>query len=137
MKTCYPNPDESSTTASASLQPCGFGYKVVCTVDDRYTKETKIYRRPNVSKTFLECLLQEEREIQEILENKIKEPLQVTVDDEIAFNQAVKCHICDCSFDESTIRVRDHCHVSINCHKSSQPFSQIDTQTFAFRLRPS
>lgn len=98
INTCYPNPEESYTTVNASLKPCGFGYKVVCSVDARFTKETKIYRGENVSKTFIECLIEEEKEIREELENV--EPLQMSSEDEIALNQAITCHICNLNFDE-------------------------------------
>ena len=38
--------------------PCSFAYKVVC-VDDRFTKQTVIYRGQNAAYEFIKAILKE------------------------------------------------------------------------------
>lgn len=45
--------EQSSRMKLTHLMPCGYGYKIVCNDDDRYTSTTKIYRGDNVSEHFL------------------------------------------------------------------------------------
>ena len=44
ISTCAKDSRKSSTTATKHLDVCSFCYKRICTVDERYTKETVIYR---------------------------------------------------------------------------------------------
>jgi len=91
MDTCKPNPCTSSSTLNTKFEACGFGYQVVSIVD-KFTKSPVIYRGANVSKTFLESLIEEERQIKEIL--KIVVPLQMTSENERDFQKTSICHIC-------------------------------------------
>ena len=43
---CRQNNDSSYTEAYQKHTDCGYGYKVVCCYDDKYTKPTQIYRGP-------------------------------------------------------------------------------------------
>jgi hypothetical protein len=88
------------------------GYQVVC-VDDRYTKPPVIYRGSDASKHFLESLLQEEEYIREILDHI--EPLHMTNEDEIAFQNSKQCFICGEEFSMISGKVRDHCHHNQMC----------------------
>jgi hypothetical protein len=107
--TCLPSPSKSNTTVTADYEICGYGYQVVC-VDDRYTKPPVIYRGSDASKHFLESLLQEEEYIREILDHI--EPLHMTNEDEIAFQNSKQCFICGEEFSMISGKVRDHCHIS-------------------------
>ncbi|XP_071177928.1 uncharacterized protein [Mytilus edulis] len=109
MVTEEPEDNRTSTTKLTKLIPCGYGYQVVC-IDDRYTQPPKIYRGENVSEHFLHSLLDENKRIKAILNNP--EPLCMTVEDEEDFQSSTHCHICMEEFTDSTIRVRDHAHVS-------------------------
>lgn len=55
-------------------------------------------------------VLKEEEYIREVLD-KI-EPLTMTKEDEIVFNNSTNCGICGELFTQSTGKVRDHCHVT-------------------------
>ena len=66
LHTCIQNPECASTTPTAKLEACGFAYKVVCE-DPQHTKPTVIYRGPNASNKLIESLLEEQKEIKEIL----------------------------------------------------------------------
>jgi len=67
---CLPDPQKSiaSTTPNTRFEPCGFGYQVVG-LDDKYTKPPVVYRGPNVSKIFIECL---EKQIKKKLKKFLK-----------------------------------------------------------------
>jgi len=110
MDASIPDDEQSSTTKLTHLNPCGYGYKVVCIDDDRYTCTTKIYRGDNVSEHFLRNLLKENARIQAIL-NDIQ-PLKMSAENEQSFKDATHCHICEKPFSADTVRVRDHCHLT-------------------------
>ena len=110
MATCEQNPAKSSTTITKRLDVCSFGYKWVCT-DPRFKKESVIYRGPDASRRFIECLLKEEEEIKEILRHI--EPLKMSEEDRIAFADATYCFICENPFDTGeSNKVIDHDHVT-------------------------
>ena len=44
---CMPSNSKSYTEAYQKLKDCGYGYKVVCCYDDKYTKKIEIYRGKN------------------------------------------------------------------------------------------
>ena len=56
---CQPNNDKSYTEAYQKHTDCGFGYKVVCCYDDKYSQPLKIYRGEKAVYTFMEYLLDE------------------------------------------------------------------------------
>ena len=41
---CQPNNDKSYTDSYQKHKDCGYGYKVVCFSDDKYSKPVQIYR---------------------------------------------------------------------------------------------
>ena len=51
---CKPIDDKSYTDAYQKRTDCGFGYKVVCCYDDKYTKPVQIYRSGNTVYKFME-----------------------------------------------------------------------------------
>ncbi|XP_053380054.1 uncharacterized protein LOC123531918 [Mercenaria mercenaria] len=95
LHTCAPNHKHSAATPTTKLEVCGFGYKVVCE-DDRYTKPSVIYRGEDASSKFIESLLQEQEEIQEILSTV--EPMQITDEHDDLITNAVDCCICKKTF---------------------------------------
>ncbi|KAK3107584.1 hypothetical protein FSP39_017789 [Pinctada imbricata] len=109
MSNCSPDDRKSFSTKVQKFEPCGFGYQVV-SVDPRYTKAPVIYRGVDVAKNFLQELLQEQAEINDILQEI--EPLTMTDSNEQDFQRSTQCHICTKTFTASSVKVRDHCHVS-------------------------
>lgn len=110
VQTCENSGEKSHTTTTKHLNVCSFGYKVVCSADEKYTKPTKIYRGPNAADTFIERLLQEQREIKELL-NK-NEPMIMTDEDKKHFAEATHCSLCSQPFESKKDKARDHCHLS-------------------------
>ncbi|MCG7877069.1 MAG: DNA polymerase [Candidatus Thiodiazotropha endolucinida] len=104
------NPQQSSTSTSSLLQPISFGYKVVCQ-NPKYTKPTVIYRGIDASQKLIECLIDEKKQIDTILENI--EPLRMDEKDEETFKNATHCCICHKAFGPNDVKVRHHQHFFI------------------------
>ena len=109
---CTPNNDKSYTHAYQKHTDCGYGYKVVCCYDDKYTKPVKIYRGENAVYQFMTSLLDEVKYCKWVIKNKFNEPMQITEEEEKDFKAANSCHICGKEYKKDDIRVRDHCHVT-------------------------
>ena len=54
---CQPNDDKSYTEAYQKHADCGYGYKVVCCYDDKYTKPVQIYRGEKAVYKFMEAYI--------------------------------------------------------------------------------
>ncbi|XP_068690149.1 uncharacterized protein [Montipora foliosa] len=109
---CQPNDDKSYTEAYQRHTDCGYGYKVVCCYDDKYTKPVQIYRGEKAVYTFMEAMLEEVKYCKKIMKKYFNKPLRMTEDDEKEFQKANECHICNKKYNENDVRVRDHCHIT-------------------------
>ena len=56
---CQPNNEKSYTEAYQKHTDCGYGYKVVCCYDDKYSKPIQTYRGENAVYKCLENMLEE------------------------------------------------------------------------------
>ena len=108
FQSCTPNPTQSNTCKSKHLVPCGFSYKVVST-EPEYTKQTVVYRGPDVAEKFLDYLVRESIDIQEKLE--IIQPIDMDELDELTFQNETTCCICTKAILSNQIKVRHHNHV--------------------------
>ena len=109
---CQPNNDKSFTEAYQKHTDCGYGYKVVCCYDDKYTKPVQIYRGEKAVYKFMEAMLDEVKYCKKVMKKCFNKPLRMTKDNEKEFQKADKCHICEKKYNETDVRVRDHCHVT-------------------------
>ena len=109
---CRQNNDSSYTEAYQKHTDCGYGYKVVCCYDDKYTKPTQIYRGPKAIYKFMEKMLEEVKYCKNVMKKEFNKPLRMTKDNEDKFQKAEECHICNKQYTEKDIRVRDHCHIT-------------------------
>ena len=109
---CQPNNEKSYTEAYQKHTDCGYGYKVVCCYDNKYSKPVQSYRGENVVYKFMENMLKEVNWCKQSMKKQFKKPLKMTDEDEDAFQKAIKCHICDIKYTNKDIRVRDHCHIT-------------------------
>ena len=111
---------------------CGYGYKVVCCYDDKFSKPIKIYRGEMAIQKFMEDMLAEVEYCQEVVKNHFTKPLEMTDEDEESFQRAKECHICKKPYGTNKVevknirgrnikvekveqknrKVRDHCHVT-------------------------
>ena len=109
---CQPNNDKAYTEAYQKHTDCGYGYKVVCCYDDKYTKPVQIYRGEKAVYKFMEAMLDEVKYCKKVMKKYFNKPLRMTKDDEEKFQKADKCHICEKEYNKTDVRVRDHCHVT-------------------------
>ena len=109
---CQPNNDKSYTEAYQKHTDCGYGYKVVCCYDDKYTNPINIYRGEKAVYKFMEKMLEEVKYCKNIMKKEFNKPLMMTDNDELSFKLEHKCHICEESYKDKDIRVRDHCHIT-------------------------
>ena len=107
-----PDSDKSYTEEFQRHIDCGSAYKVVCCYDDKYSKDICIYRGENAVHKFLEEMLEEVNYCKNIIKKEFNKPLIMTDNDELSFKLEQKCHICEESYKDKDIRVRDHCHIT-------------------------
>ena len=109
---CQPDSNKSYTEAYQRHTDCGYGYKVVCCYDDKYTKPIQLYRGEKAVYKFMENILEEVKYCKKVMKKHFDKPLRMTKEDEEKFEKAKECHICDKKYTEKDIRVRDHCHIT-------------------------
>ena len=109
---CQPNNDSSYTKAYQKHTDCGYGYKVVCCYDDKYTKPINIYRGEKAVYKFLEKMLDEVNYCKKIIKKEFDKTLIMTDNDKLSFKLEQKCHICNKKYTDKDTRVRDHCHIT-------------------------
>ena len=115
IDSCSPPQHKSYTQAYQKHKPSGFGYKVVCHYDKKYSKPAVIYRGENVIEKFIQHLFREVKDWQKIITERAKRKLVMSASDEKDFRNAKKCWICQKGYkgDEGeNIPVRDHCHMT-------------------------
>ena len=112
ISSCRPNNDKSFTEAYQKHTDCGFGYKVVCCYDDKYSQPLKIYRGEKAVYTFMEYLLDEVKYCKKIMKTEFNKPLKMTKENEDKFQKAEECYICNKKYTNKDTRVRDHCHIT-------------------------
>jgi len=84
--------NETNTQKKQKHIPCGYAYKRVCTVDE-YDKPLKLYRGVDTISNFVNDLISEYDDVIRILKN-IK-PIELTKKDEINYQNADRCFLCN------------------------------------------
>ena len=87
---CQPNDNKSYTEAYKKHTDCGYGYKVVCCYDDKYTKPIEIYRGKNAVYGFMEKMLEEVKYCKTMMCKFFNKSLKMTGKDEEKFQKANK-----------------------------------------------
>ena len=109
---CQPKDNDSYTESYQKHTDCGYGYKLVCCYDDKYSKDTRIYKGEKAVYKFLEAMLREVEYCKRIIKKEFSKPLKMTKKDEKEFQKTDKCHICNKQYTNEDIKVRDHCHIT-------------------------
>ena len=86
--------DKSYTESYQKHKDCGYGYKVVCRYDDKYSKPVQIYRGENAVYKFMGKMLEEVEWCKKIKNKHFNKDIIPTKDDERNFKNADKCYIC-------------------------------------------
>ena len=128
IDSCQRNDNKSYTEAYQNHRDCGYGYKVVCCYDDKYTKEEKIYRGEKAVYKFMEAMLKEVEYCINVIQNEFNKPLKMTTDDEEKFQKADRCHICEQKYKKQDVRVRDHCHITGKYRGSAHQYCNLQFQ---------
>ena len=102
----------SYTEAYQTHEDCGYGYKVVCCYNDKYSKYTRIYRGENAVYKFMEKMLEEVKYCKTVIKKHFNKPLVMTEVDEQNFKTMDGCHICGEKYTDKDVCVRDHCHIT-------------------------
>ena len=117
IDTCQPNDNKSFTNRYQKHKPSGFSYLIKCFDDNLLAPHLRHYTAEspddNIPRLFIESL---EKDIKEIY-NKFKIPkkMVMTQEDEIDYEKATNCHICEGKLkktDDKDKKVRDHCHLT-------------------------
>ena len=109
---CRPNDNKSYTVAYQTHEDCGYGYKVVCCYEDKYSKPIQTYRGENTVYKFMEKMLGEVEYCKGIVKKRFNKPLIMTENDKLRFKQMDECHICGNRYTDKDVHVRDHCHIT-------------------------
>ena len=122
IDSCEPSDGQSYTSTYQSHRACGYGYKLVCRYDNRYSKPVEIYRGDDCIEKFILKMLSEVEDCQRIVRDRFQKPLVMTSQNERDFQNSTVRHICERSFkakdllihDDGDImnKVRDHCHIT-------------------------
>ena len=112
IDSCSPQGDKSYTQAYQKHEACGFGYKVVCHYDQKYSKPAVIYRGKNTVPKLYQNLTEEVKYCQEVIKENFQKPLIMFKKDEEDFQKAKKCWICQKRYKANENPVRDHCHIT-------------------------
>ena len=102
----------SYTEAYQTHEDCGYGYKVVCCYDDKYSSDICIYRGENAVYKFMEKMLEEVKYCKAVIKKHFNKPLVMTEVDKQCFKTMDGCHICGEKYTDKDVRVRDHCHIT-------------------------
>ena len=138
VDTCIPADNKSYTHQYQKHEACGFGYKVVCHYDKKYSKEAVIYRGPDVVSKFITNMFDEVIDCQRVMFEQFNKPLKMTDIDEEDFQTAENCHICNRKYqeyEEENIPVRDHCHITGKYRGSAHRDCNLKLQISADKIR--
>ena len=112
IDSCSPRGDKSYTQAYQKHEACGFGYKVVCHYDKKYSKPAVIYRGKNTVPKLYQNLTEEVLYCKKVIKENFQKPLIMFKKDEEDFQKAKKCWICQKRYKANENPVRDHCHIT-------------------------
>src|SRR5271165_1699195 len=114
IQNCAPDNSASYTLHTQKHEACSYGYKVVCSANDKYSKPFKMFRGEDSIYKFFEALFEEEKEINEYMKTFYTTRMILTTKQIEKHNITTKCYVCHENFtdEEEKRKVRDHCHVS-------------------------
>ena len=111
IDTCQPEEGKSFTNKYQKHRPSGFSYLIKCFDDDIFSPKLVKYtaKSPDedIPQLFIESL---EKDIKYIYNRfKIPKKMVMTPEDEINYEKATHCHICE---EEIDLKFHDHCHLT-------------------------
>jgi hypothetical protein len=108
------DPYRSSTTKVQQHEAMSYCFLVHTTLPPEkmvgVPLEPQVYRGENAAAKFLEQLEEVSRVVKKIY--KDIEPMNLTPEEEEAYQEATECYFCKGPFTDQDYKVRDHCHVT-------------------------
>ena len=79
---CQKKDDKSYTEAYQKHKDCGYGYKLVCCYNDKFSKPIQIFRGKKAVYTFMEKMLEEVKYCKKLMKKHFNKPLNMKNKDE-------------------------------------------------------
>ena len=99
--------DGKISTEKIEQNVCGYGNKLVCLIDDKFSKP--IYRGKNAAYKFIQDMLKEEKYCYQILKAYFNKKLVMTKEDELSFTIEKSCHVCNKEYRKNyKDKLKDH-----------------------------
>ena len=113
MDVSEPNPHGSCsyTIKSVKHEPYSFACLIKCAFDDTVSK-FELYRGSDAAQVFVSRIEADLRHLYNTYCKDIKPMNRLTPDEELDFENALTCGICEQPFNENDDKVRDHCHIT-------------------------
>ena len=73
---CQPNNDKSYSEAYQKHVDISYGYKIICCLNDKYTKPIQIYRGKKAVYKFMEAMLEEVKYCKKVMKKKIQQTIK-------------------------------------------------------------
>ena len=91
---------------------CGYGYKIVCQYDDKYSKPYKGYRGPDAVYQIIKKILDEQKKIKQINKQNFNKMMIIAENEQFDFENAKSYYICNKEYNNKDTAVRNHFHVA-------------------------
>ena len=105
ISSCKPSDQRSYTQEYQKHVSCGYGYKLVCCYDDKFSKDIVIYRgKDNINK-FLEDILGEVEYCKKIINKFFGKCVVMTGQNKKDYEMSKKCSICLEEYNENSKKV--------------------------------
>ena len=105
---CTPSNQKSFTVAYQKHLDCGYGYKLVCCYDDKFSKPIRIYRGKEAVSKFLEDMLEEVKYCKKYVNKGFVKELLMTAQNRDDYDKEKKCNICLQEYTKDSKKVRYH-----------------------------
>ena len=89
-------------------------------VDDKFSKPFKSYLGKDAACNFINSKVEESKYCSDVMEKHFKKKLVMSKDDNEDYDNSTKCWICDNSFVDDDVKVRDHCYITGKYRCSAQ-----------------
>ena len=104
------NPNESYTNKYQKHVAYNYGQKLIC-IDDKFSKSFKSYLGEGAIYNFISKMIEESRYCSNVGKKHFNKELVMSKADNEDFENSTKCWICDNTYADSDVKVRDNCHI--------------------------
>ena len=105
------NIDESYTNKYQKHVACSYGYKLVY-AEDKLSEPSRSYLGEDDVYNFINITIEEGKSFTDIMKKHFNKELVMTKEDNADFRYSTKYWICDTTYVEDNVKVRDHSHMT-------------------------